>query len=155
MEQISSGQTFFVKKVFPVLWFGIVLTIALAGIGSVREQPQTFVFAAAMVVMGSVLFRKLIWGLADDVRDGGTFLLVRRSGVEERVPLANVMNVSMSQFSNPRRLTLRLRTPGRFGDEVTFIPKQPPFRLNPFARNAVAEKLIARVDAVRLQGAAR
>jgi hypothetical protein len=58
------------------------------------------------------------------------------------------MNVSISQFTNPRRLSLRLRTPGKFGDEIVFIPKSS-FQLNPFARNPVAEKLIARVDQFR------
>lgn len=156
MERISSGQTFFVKKIFPVLWLGIVLSIAVAGVasGAAWNQPQMLIGPAVMAVVGMVLFRKLIWGVADDVRDGGTFLLVRKGAIEERVQLANVMNVSMSQFTNPRRLTLRLRTPGRLGDEITFIPKAPS-RINPFARNAVAEKLIARVDAARLQGVSR
>ena len=107
-----------------------------------------FSVPAILVVFGAIMFRKLVWDLADEVRDGGDFLLVRRGKVEERLLLENVMNVSMSQFTNPRRLTLRLRTAGKLGDEVAFIPKSP-LRLNPFARNPVAEKLIARVDRLR------
>ena len=104
-----------------------------------------------MLLFGFFLFRKLIWDIADDVRDGGSFLLVRKGSVEERVSLDNVMNVSMSQFTNPRRVSLRLRKPGMFGDEIVFIPKST-FQLNPFARNPVAEKLMARVDQLRIQG---
>ena len=106
-----------------------------------------------MAAFGFFLFRKLVWDLADEVRDGGTFLLIRKGGLEERVLLSNVININVSQFSNPSRISLRLRTPGKMGDEVVFIPKTT-FRLNPFARNALAEKLIRRVDDAR-QGSTR
>jgi hypothetical protein len=150
VETISSGQTFFIKRVFPAFWFlFLVLFIGIDGfVGAGWKQPQFLMVPAIMVVFGAIMFRKLVWDLADEVRDGGDYLLVRRGRIEERLPLEDVMNVSMSQFTNPRRLTLRLRTPGKLGDEVTFIPKSP-FQLNPFARNPVAEKLIARVDRLR------
>ena len=152
METISSGRTFMIKRVFPVFWCGfLVLFVAVgAADGGVFRQPGLLVMPVLMLVVGVALFRKLLWNLADDVRDGGDFLLVRRGQLEERLPLANVMNVSMSQFTNPRRLTLRLRTPGKFGDEVAFIPRSP-FQINPFARNPVAEMLIQRVDRIRNQ----
>ena len=63
------------------------------------------------------------------------------------------MTVSMSQCTNPKRITLR--KPGAFGDEVAFIPQAPVFRLNPFARNAIAERLIRRIDQLRNNGASR
>ena len=50
-------------------------------------------------------------------------------------------------------MSLRLRRPGKLGDEIVFIPKST-FQLNPFARNPVAEKLMARVDQLRTQGPA-
>jgi hypothetical protein len=153
MEVISSGQTFFIKKVFPALWMAIIGFVAVAGVvnGQAWKQPQIILLPVIMVLFGFFLFRKLIWDIADDVRDGGSFLLVRKGSVEERVSLDNVMNVSMSQFTNPRRVSLRLRKPGMFGDEIVFIPKST-FQLNPFARNPVAEKLMARVDQLRIQG---
>ena len=151
MDIISSGQTFFLKKVVPLFWFGfLVLFFVIGMMGNAWKDPMFFIGPIFMVVIGFVVMRMLIWNLADEVRDGGDYLLVRRGGKEERLPLSNVMNVGMSQFSNPRRLTLRLRKPGVLGDEVVFIPKSG-FQLNPFARNKVAEDLIVRVDRLRNQ----
>lgn len=157
METISSGQTFLMKRIFPGIWLVIVLlggsAAAIAIIhGHANVAPAMLIGPVVMLVFAFVLFRKLLWDLADEVKDGGDFLIVRRGSVEDRVQLANVINVSMSQLTKPKRLTLRLRTPGKFGDEIVFIPKLPSFQLNPFARNAIAEKLIQRVDRAREAG---
>lgn len=165
MEIISSKQTFFVKRMFPILWLGIVgLGVAMPFLVPPKPKnlavhappPGIFMIVPAMMLgIGVLLFRKLIWDLADEVEDFGDYLRVRRGSIEERVKLADVMNVSMSQFTNPKRITLRLRKPGAFGDEVAFIPQAPVFRLNPFTRNAIAERLIRRVDQLRNDGASR
>ena len=117
MEKISR-PTFFLKRVFPALWLGGV------GVGAVVAATAFFfgkdagghplpimvlVVPLLMLVLGFTLFRKLIWDLADEVEDHGDWLRVRRGSVEERVNLVDVMNVSMNQFSNPRRLSLRSR----------------------------------------------
>jgi hypothetical protein len=153
METISSGQTFFLKRIFPAIWLVMVLgtgsVMVLAGLANRHIEPIALIGPVFMLVIFAILYRKLIRDLADEVRDGGSFLLVRRGGVEDRVQLSNVMNVSMSQFTNPPRLSLRLRTPCKFGDEVVFVPKMPRFQFNKFARNAVAEDLIKRVDSAR------
>ncbi|HEY1141316.1 MAG TPA: hypothetical protein VGE88_14100 [Lysobacter sp.] len=151
MDRISSSSTFFTKKVFPCLWFGIVGAVLISMIvgGAWRRSPVVLLHPLLMAGIGYIVFRKLIGGLADEVRDGGAFLLVRMGGVEERVQLSNVMNVDITQYQNPSRITLRLRTPGKLGDEVSFIP-QSSFQLNPFARNRIAEALIQRVDRARM-----
>ena len=156
MNTISSKQTYFSKRVFPILWLGgvaifLVFGLATATSHQVPADPMVLVVPVVMLVFGFVLFRKLLWDLADEVQDGGSFLLVRKGPVEQRIPLANITNVSMSQLTNPKRLTLRLRTPCEFGDEVVFIPKAPLFSLNPFVRNAVAEDLLRRVDQARMK----
>jgi hypothetical protein len=69
-------------------------------------------------------------------------------GVEEDIPLSNVMNVSVSMYTNPSRITLRLVTPGKFGTELSFSPIRR-FWLNPFAKNPLGEELIVRVDQAR------
>lgn len=150
MEKISYGGTFFVKVVFPVFWFVFLTLFLLVGaVSGDWKQPMFVLQPLLMMAFGYFLFRKLVWNLADEVRDGGSYLLVRKGSVEQRVPLANVMNVSMSQFTNPKRLTLRLRKPCEFGDEITFIPRLPFLQFNPFARNAIAENLMRRVDDAR------
>ena len=101
-----------------------------------------------MMAFGFFLFKSLVWVLADEVRDCGEYLIVKRKDVEERIMLADIFNVSMSQFTNPPRISLRLRKSGKLGDEVLFMPIQN-FRLNPFARNEIAEDLMKRTDSAR------
>lgn len=155
MNLISSRQTSFSKWVFPSLWLGGVALFLIFGVAtnvSHAASPGNIVFLlvpALMLVFGFLLFRKLLWDLADEVQDGGDYLLVRKGTIEKRIPLSDVLNVSMSQFTNPKRVTLRLRRPCEWGDEIAFIPKMPVFKLNPFARNAVAEDLMRRVDQAR------
>ncbi len=142
------------KRIVPAIWMGGVSVGFLVGLFAVVSKPAAgawpFVFVPlAMLVFGYFLFGKLIWDLADEVQDAGTFLLVRKGPVELRVQLNNVLNVSMSQLTNPKRLTLRLRSPCELGDEIAFIPKAPVWQWNPFARNPIAEDLMRRADNAR------
>ena len=151
METLSSGLTVFIKRVFPIVWLGFIVVFLGLGwsMGAWKRDPISFFFGPiVMILIGLFMFRKLARDIADEVRDGGGFLFVRNGSVEERIPYTNVMNVGFSRYGSPRKLTLRLRTPGKLGDEITFIPKTS-FQINPFARNAVAEALIKRVDAAR------
>ena len=157
METISSGQTFLIKRILPAIWvlmvsFGGLVVTGVIFQAHANVAPAMLIGPVLMLMFGIVLFRKLVWDLADEVKDGGDFLIVRRGSIEDRVQLSNVINVSMSQLTNPKRLSLRLRTPGKFGDEIVFIPKLPALQFNPFARNAIAENLIKRVDATRDAG---
>ncbi len=148
---VISTSTVFYKRVFPLFWL-LVCTLALVGpilAGVFAKVPLVVVGPLFMAAVGYFVMRLFILDLADEVKDGGSFLVVRRGAVEDRVQLANVMNVNMTQYVNPPRLSLRLRTPGKFGDEVVFIPKMPGWVFNRFARNAIAENLIKRVDRAR------
>lgn len=155
MKKISSGSTVFYKKVFPLIWFGFLVffvVTAVAG-GAVRDGQWVFlVVPCFMAVFGFFLMKKLVWDLADEVYDCGDYLLVRNGNEEERISLSNIMNVSASSNMNPPKITLRLVHPGRFGSGVSF---SPPSRIsfNLFAKNAVAEDLMVRVDMARLRRA--
>jgi hypothetical protein len=114
-----------------------------------RSPPATVLFAPVlMLVVLIVVMKKLVWDLADEVLDGGDYLVVKKGRIEERVPLSNIMNVSATTMVNPPRIELRLVEPGRLGERIAFSPVKNA-SLNPFARNAVAEDLIVRVDRAR------
>lgn len=148
-KRISSRRIFFVKKVFPVIWFGfLALFVAASVIGTGRTFVPFLLAAAVMAVFGYFLMKNLVWDLADEVYDCGDFLLVRNRGEEDNVALSNIMNVSASLLLNPPRITLRLVHPGKFGKEIAFSPVRA-FTLNPFAKDPVSEDLIARVDQAR------
>lgn len=116
--------------------------------GVIKKQPAILLVPFVMAAIGFIVLKRLTFDLADEVKDAGEFLLVRKGSVEQRIAMDEIINVSMSYMVNPPRLSLRLRKPGKLGDEVTFIP-QNKFSFNPFARNLIAEDLIARVDRAR------
>lgn len=149
MKKISSGTTMYYKKIFPVIWFGFLALFVITGVasGAMTRDLSFILIPLVMAGFGYVFMKKLLWDLADEVFEDGDTLLVKQGGDQERIPLSNIMNVSIGN-SSPRRITLRLRNPGRFGNEVTFAPKQG-LTFNPFAKNAVAEDLIMRVEQAR------
>jgi hypothetical protein len=126
MTQLSSKSTFFYKRVFPILWFGFLAVFVATTFlgGAVEKNPMFLIVPCVMIVFGFILFRKLFWDLADQVDDGGDFLVVKYRGEEENVPLSNIMNVSASTNVNPPRITLRVVQPGKFGTEIVFSPKK-------------------------------
>ena len=153
-KRISSRNTFFVKRVFPLLWFGgltlFLATALTAGLHARAKPPLVFfVVPFLMFGLGFWLMRRLVFDLADAVYDDGDALRVRFRGEEERIPLANIINISYSGLTNPPRATLTLRQPGMFGKEVTFSPVQKIF--GPLLRttNPIVSDLIERADAAR------
>lgn len=150
MRKISSRFTWYFKKGFPALWFGILLALFVGAlvVGVPEELGLFLVAPVVMAMIGFFVLKKLVWNLVDEVYDLGDHLLVRNRGEEDRVPLSNVMHVDAATRRNPPRITLRLVVPGKFGSQFSFSPAAP-WTLNPFARNEVAEDLIVRVDRAR------
>ena len=150
MKKISSGLTMVNKKIFPAFWFAFLAIFVIVSLvsGAADTDVMFLLVPALMAVIGYFVMKKFVWILADEVYDCGDFLLVRNRGEEDRIPLASVVNVNPSTFTNPPKITLRLASPGKWGSEVVFSPIRNA-TLNPFARNAVAADLIARVDRAR------
>lgn len=151
MTKISSSMTRFQKRIFPVMWFGglgVITTIAVFA-GAAREAVAFFIGPVVMAVLGFVIMKKVVWDLVDEVYDAGEYLLVRNGDVEERIPLAGIMNINATTFVNPPRITLRLVTASKLGDQIAFSPLKE-FSLNPFAKCKIAEDLIVRVHRARL-----
>ena len=149
MRRISSGSTFFYKRVFPIIWFGMIGIFLLAAIiGAIKGAEPAFVIVplAVLAIAGGFVFKKLLFDLVDEVWDDGDALVVRNKGYEERIPLSEIINVSDSFMTNPPRITLTVRKPTRFGKEITFMP---PIRFLSFLRHPIARDLIERVDEAR------
>ena len=145
MRRISSDWTFFYKRVFPVLWFGFLAVFV--GIGVVNGQGLFIVIVPiAMIGFGYFIMQKLVFDLVDEVCDDGDALVVKNRGQEQRIALADIKNVNYSPFVSPPRVTLSLRRPTVFGDQITFCA---PVRLLPFSPSPVIADLIERVDHAR------
>ena len=150
MIHLTSRYTRFYKVIFPAFWFGFLLLFVVTAVftGGARETLVFIVVPIAMAAFGFFLFKRLLWDLVDEVYDCGDSLLVRNRGQEDRIALSNIINVNVSTFVNPPRVTLKLAVPSSFGAEVTFSPAQR-FSFNPFAKNEAMEQLIVRVDQAR------
>ena len=153
MRRISSQRTFFYKRVFPVLWFGVIAILLLVDLLASRRSPFEAVPMLAvpvmMIIVGYALFRRLYSGLVDEVWDDGDALIAKNAGAEERVPLSHVMNIGYSMFTNPERITLMLREASPLGKEITFIPLSAGFSFRWLSRNPIIDELIQRVDDAR------
>jgi hypothetical protein len=145
-------MTFFTKRAFPTIWFGFLAIFIFVGFVSKNDKNSPPAFALIMpLIMGAFgyfICKKLLWDLADEVTDAGDSLIFRFGREQEQIPLSNIVNISYSYMINPPRVTLTLRTPSRFGEEVSFTPLQP-FSLIPFTRSPIVAELIRRVDAAR------
>ena len=113
-----------------------------------KDAPPLAMLAVPMIMVlfGFFMMKKLVWDLADEVLDGGSFLVVRFGRDQDRIPFSNIVNVSYAYMVNPSRVTLTLRMPSRFGNEVSF---SPPVRFIPFTKSPVVADIIQRVDAAR------
>lgn len=148
MAKISAKSMFFIKKLFPLLWFGVLGFFAVTVLVVDKSAAFILIVPLVMTVLGYYMMKVLIWDLVDEVYDCGDSLLAKNAGQEERIPLSSIMNVSATTLMNPQRVTLRLVKPGKLGSDVSFSPVSS-FKLNPFTPNPIAEDLMVRVDQAR------
>jgi len=145
MRRISSDWTFFYKRVFPALWFGFLAVFVSIGVVN-GQGPFVVIAPIAMIGFGYFIMQKLVFDLVDEVCDDGDALVVKNRGQEQRIALADIKNVNYSPFISPPRVTLSLRRPTVFGEQITFCA---PVRLVPFSPSPVIADLIERVDHAR------
>jgi len=150
MQRISSGSLALGKVVFPVIWFGILAIVFLLTLfgkdAHGNHSPVAVVFPLGMAAIGYFILKKTMWGLADEVLDAGDSLIVRRGSEQEQIPLANIINVGYQPMADASRVTLTLRNPGRFGNEISFYAQK---KFLPYGQNPVITELIQRIDAAR------
>jgi len=160
MRRISSGMTFFYKRVFPIIWFGFLalfmgIPFAKSLFGGSLSGPsiEVFIVPAIMMIVGYFMMKKFVFDLVDEVLDAGDALLIRNGHLEDRIALADITNVGYAQFMNPPRVTLSLRNPGVFGDRVSFCA--PVSFMPTFSTSPIVDELIRRIDAARTAGPAK
>jgi hypothetical protein len=155
MRRISSRSTYSYKRIFPVFWFGFLALVIVIPLFTAPHVDLTAIFPFAiipvvMIFVGYFIMKKLVFDLVDEIWDDGAALVVKNSGQEQRIALADIKNVSYSPWVNPPRVTLLLRRRTVFGDQVTFCA---PLRFVSFSRSPIIDDLIDRIDAARQRGA--
>jgi hypothetical protein len=137
-------------KIFPYAFFGFIaifLILALQ-LGAWEKDRSFVVVPGIMAVAGWFFMKTALSNLMDEVFDCGEYLLVRRRGMEERVALADIINVDFTTHQPPARITLTLARPGPFGSRIAFaVPAR--IYLHPVPRSEIADELIARAHAAR------
>jgi hypothetical protein len=146
VRRISSRLTFFSKRIFPVLWLALLALFLRQFLRDERTLLPGLLFGILMAGVFLLIYRKLIFELCDEAWDDGSTLLVRKKGLEVRIPLAEIVNVSHDRWANPQRVTLLLRGDTPIGREISFAL---PTRLLPLRRSPIVDDLIARVDEAR------
>ena len=153
MKKIS-GATFYFKVLFPTIWVGGLLVIF--GMILFGPKPEDagpldtivpLMMMGFMMVVGLVSFKKLLWSCVDQVHDAGDSFVFRKGGIEQRVALIDVVNISYS-VGSPSRATIRIRHAGSLGKDLSFFL---PARMNPMAKAPLLDDLIDRVDAAKLR----
>lgn len=152
MQRLSSKWTLVSKRILPVVLIAVLAAFAIALVvlrrPGVAFDPVIFIAPVVATVIAFFVMKRTVFNLVDEVWDRGDDLLVRDKGLEDRIPLENIVNVSYAMLGNNRRATLKLRTPCRFGAEVVFMPVAPAWRFA-FYKNPILEALIDRIDAAR------
>jgi len=148
MQRLSAKGTSFAKRLVPTVWFGGVAVWVVLGLVVAFGNRQWHI-AMIAVGMGTVMSlggyyiaRTFLFDLVDEVLDDGNELVVRKNGQEDRIPVINIVNVNYERWINPQRITLTLREPCLFGDEVTFAP--PPRSFS--RRSPIPDELIKRIE---------
>jgi len=143
--RISAINMYLAKWVVPTVTFGFVTVVmAFKEAQKVKPNfPSLLLAFAVLVVVLIVVFKKSIWVLADEVLDGGDYLLVCFGKKQQHVNISNVAKVDAENQLGATTVRLRLSVPCDFGSEIAFLAKSTS--RNPFQPNAVAEKLAARV----------
>ena len=156
-RRLSSGFTFYLKRVHPVILFGfLILFVAIPIVRGAMHgvfPPLPFSFLAPFLIgpaIFAVIFylfmKKFVFDLVDEVLDDGSALIVRCGDRSERIALSEITNVNYSASSGVSRVTLSLRKPTAFGDKIAFCTSA--FSV-PLWTPPVVDELIRRIDAAR------
>jgi hypothetical protein len=156
-RRLSSRSTLVLKRLLPLLWVVMPVAVVVALFALLRHPARRGVptpllwvpalVALLMALVGYLITKHLVLDLADEVWDEGDALNVRFGAEQQRIALADIINVGYTQFVNPPRITLTLRQAGRVGREVSFSPQRR--FLSPFRRNPLIAELIERAHAAR------
>jgi hypothetical protein len=153
MKKISSQSTIVNKYLYPLILLGLVTFIIIKAI--TIDDPQhpregAFFFVICFSTICFFIYKDTIYPLADEVYDCGDHLLAKRRGVEVKIHLSDIKNVSYSREQMPT-ITLSLRKETALGRHLLFAPQFSGLTkaLSHLRLHPVAEDLIDRIESKR------
>ena len=103
----------------------------------------------ALLVWSIFLYIMLVSGLVSYVYDSDKYLIVKNGKVKDRVMYSDIKEVEYFPRQAPRKVTLHLMQPSKFGKNISFSPYSP-FDEFFSERNTVVETLIEKVEKSKL-----
>jgi hypothetical protein len=116
-EELSTRFTFLQKFILP----GVMLVVCVAGTGArvvAGQEVETFFLLTGVLFLAFFLtgFRLKRVRLANDG------LLVSNYSDEVLIEYSEIANVFENKWGRNRTITLDLKSPGRFGTQIVFLP---------------------------------
>lgn len=121
MRTISTSLTF-VQKVLSPIFFPLIWVV-FWWLGYWSNYTQIFGLFAITAFIGSVGWYYLVGWSTKIVRIDDNNLYVSNFRREITIPIADIESVSDLVFSEPRRVTIKLRRPSEFGSTIVFLAK--------------------------------
>ncbi len=142
-ERISSGSTGFWKWVFAPGWTVVFGGFTGAGwLGLLDVPPSDGLLVLLTVIwvgLGSFFWwwtshLEHVWLSGDDV-------VVFRGGMERRVPMADVREITETRWSRVKTVAIKLRSGHPVGEQILFLPTFTPL---PFLSHPMVKELYRR-----------
>ena len=98
-----------------------------------------------LIVIGILIGEQMryAWRLADEVLDGGDYLIVKRGKDVVRIDFSQISDAASSSVLNATTVFLHLSAPCQFGDMIQFLADSRGERFKP---SPIAAELISRVE---------
>ena len=138
MKKISSGLTFFYKRVFPIAWLGFIVIYEFVVLGCLfmNKMPMEkgiifMVLPLLMFIAGLCFFSKLFWNLMDEVYYDEMSLLIKNGNESICIPFCEIKEINYKN-SRPPRIEVILNKKTVMGNALYFVP---PVRIIAFSKH--------------------
>ncbi len=146
MKKINSKFTFLLKKIFPVFWLLILLTmfiVVLTQKQSIEAMIVGSMMTFLMAVIGVLVYKYLLSNLIDEVFLDGDVLIFKNSGEQIRLNLTDIIDYKYQRHMNPHKVTLTTRQHTKLGKQLMFLA---PINYVPFKKNEDIMKLLRQIN---------
>jgi hypothetical protein len=149
-KQLSARHMWVVKRLIPAFTVGLIAW--LTWLDFTQPPKYTRIYLGPILgVAGALGWYFQLRPVADRVMDEGDALVIQRGGIEERILLADILEVTWGG-GGTRRVKLMLRKRGRLGEAVLFNTEWADWRSTGTSR--IAADLEARARRARTEARA-
>jgi hypothetical protein len=146
-KRLSARGIVFRKRFYPVVVFAcIVLAGLFVTLSSDHLRSRHLWLLSPLLLLflyGIWNRKKLLLDLVDEVLDEGDVLLVKKGNCVVRIALSDIAEVRTGRF-NRARVTLLLKGPSVFGNEISFVRREGLFGFGFLAIEDLSRRIAAK-----------